>query len=100
VLHGYAVAWGLVCELWLSTVKKGFPTEKMRQTVRFIFDHYGRLPITCNDYDHLIDLMRHDKKNTAGTINFTLLSDIGELQLNQSATDEEICEALDFLREM
>lgn len=44
--------------------------------------------------------MTHDKKNTAGTINFTLLSDIGKLQLNQSATDEEICEALDFLREM
>jgi 3-dehydroquinate synthase len=44
--------------------------------------------------------MTHDKKNTAGTINFTLLADIGELQLNQSATDEEICEALDFLREM
>ena len=99
VLHGYAVAWGLVCELWLSTVKKGFPTEKMRQTVRFIFDHYGRLPITCNDYDHLIDLMRHDKKNTAGTINFTLLGDIGYLHIDQTVTPDEIKEALDFYRE-
>ena len=31
VLHGYAVAWGIVCELYLSHLKVGFPKEKMRQ---------------------------------------------------------------------
>jgi 3-dehydroquinate synthase len=43
--------------------------------------------------------MQHDKKNVAGTINFTLLANIGDLRLNQTATEEEIKEALDFLRE-
>lgn len=100
LLHGYAVAYGLVGELYLSAVKCHFPTDRLRQTVQFVREHYGSPAITCNDYPELLRLMTHDKKNTAGTINFTLLSDIGELQLNQSATDEEICEALDFLREM
>ena len=100
LLHGYAVAYGLVGELYLSAVKCHFPTDRLRQTVQFVREHYGEPAITCNDYPALLRLMTHDKKNTAGTINFTLLSDIGELQLNQSATDEEICEALDFLREM
>ena len=100
LLHGYAVAYGLVGELYLSAVKCHFPTDRLRQTVQFVREHYGTPAITCNDYPALLRLMTHDKKNTAGTINFTLLSDIGELQLNQSATDEEICEALDFLREM
>ena len=100
LLHGYAVAYGLVGELYLSAVKCHFPTDRLRQTVQFVHEHYGTPAITCNDYPALLRLMTHDKKNTAGTINFTLLSDIGELQLNQSATDEEICEALDFLREM
>ena len=100
LLHGYAVAYGLVGELYLSAVKCHFPTDRLRQTVQFVREHYGTPAITCNDYPELLRLMTHDKKNTAGTINFTLLSDIGELQLNQSATDEEICEALDFLREM
>ena len=100
LLHGYAVAYGLVGELYLSAVKCHFPTDRLRQTVQFVREHYGAPAITCNDYPELLRLMTHDKKNTAGTINFTLLSDIGELQLNQSATDEEICEALDFLREM
>ena len=99
VLHGYAVAWGLVCELYLSVIKTGFPTDKMRQTVHFIFDHYGRMPITCDDYPTLLELMTHDKKNTAGIINFTLLGGVGDIRINQTATAEEIKEALDFYRD-
>ena len=99
VLHGYAVAYGLVCELYLSCVKTGFPTDKMRQTVRFIFEHYGRMPITCDDYPVLLELMTHDKKNEGDTINFTLLGNIGDIRINQTATKQEIEEALDFYRE-
>lgn len=99
VLHGYAVAYGLIPELWLSVVKTGFPTEKMRQTVNFIKEYYGSLPITCDDYDELIELMRHDKKNQDGIINFTLLGGIGDIRINQSATIDEIKEAFDFFRE-
>ena len=99
ILHGYAVAYGLVCELYLSTIKTGFPTDKMRQTVSFIREHYGRMPITCDDYPTLFEFMTHDKKNTAGSINFTLLGGIGDIRINQTATKEEIYEALDFYRE-
>ena len=99
VLHGYAVAWGLVCELYLSVVKTGFPTDRMRQVVRFIFDHYGRMPITCDDYPTLLELMTHDKKNVGNSINFTLLGGVGDIRINQTATKEEIEEALDFYRE-
>ena len=100
VLHGYAVAWGLVCELYLSCIKCGFPVSQMRQTVSFITQHYGRMAITCDDYPTLLSLMSHDKKNlTAGEINFTLLGGIGDVRINQTATRQEIEEALDFLRE-
>ena len=99
VLHGYAVAWGLVCELYLSVAKTGFPVELMRQVVRFVFEHYGRMPITCDDYPTLLELMSHDKKNVAGRINFTLLGGVGDIRINQTATKAEIEEALDFYRE-
>lgn len=98
-LHGYAVAWGLICELYLSCIKTGFPTDKMRQTVRFIKENYGTLAVTCDDYNELYTYMTHDKKNTAGIINFTLLGDIGDIRINQTATKEEIFEMLDFFRE-
>ena len=100
VLHGYAVAWGLVCELYLAHTKTGFPIDQMRQTVQFIKEHYGRLAFNCKNYEHFYELMRHDKKNaSADEINFTLLSGIGEVKINQTATKEEIYEALDFYSE-
>ncbi len=99
ILHGYAVAYGLVCELYLSCLLTHFPTEKMRATVAYIRDYYGKLPITCDDYPELLELMRHDKKNVAGSINFTLLGDVGNIRINQTATQACIEEALDFMRE-
>ena len=99
ILHGYAVAFGLIPELYLSVIKTGFPTEKMRQTVNFIKENYGTLNITCDDYDELIELMHHDKKNQNGIINFTMMGGIGDIRINQTATVEEIKEALDFFRE-
>ena len=99
VLHGYAVAWGIIPELYLAVKKTGFPVQVMRQTVQFIRENYGILPITCDDYPTLLELMSHDKKNIAGVINFTLLGGIGDIRINQTATKEEIEEALDFFRE-
>ena len=99
ILHGYAVAYGLISELYMSARKTAFPTDRMHQTVRFIRENYGTLNITCDDYPTLIELMHHDKKNTAGIINFTLLGNVGDIRINQTATEEEIKEALDFFRE-
>lgn len=99
LLHGYAVAFGLIGELYISARKAGFPTARLHQTARFIRENYGAVAFTCDDYPTLLNLMRHDKKNTADTINFTLLHDIGDIRINQTATDEEIREALDFIRE-
>ena len=99
ILHGHAVAYGMVCELYLSSVITHFPTDKLRSTVTYIRNHYGCLPITCDDYPALLELMRHDKKNMGDTINFTLLGNIGDVKINQTATAADIMEALDFLRE-
>ena len=97
VLHGYAVAWGLICELYLSVVKCNFPKDKLRQTVQFIREHYGDFPMDCKQYERLYEFMRHDKKNEGDSINFTLLGSIGDIRINQKATKEEIFEMLDFL---
>ena len=99
VLHGYAVAWGLVCELYLSYVKTHFPKEVMRQVIGFVKDHYGSFLFDCKQYDTLYELMKHDKKNTAGTINFTLLNNVGDIALNQTAEKDTLFEMFDFYRE-
>ena len=99
VLHGYAVAWGIVCELYLSSVLLGFPSAHFHPTVRFVRETYGQFSFTCKDYGRLLDYIRHDKKNVGGQVNFTLLKDIGQIRLDCHASREQICEAFDFLRE-
>ena len=99
VLHGYAVAWGIVCELYLSYGKTGFPKDKLRQTTQFIKEHYGIMTFDCKQYDRLYEFMTHDKKNTSGIINFTLMGEIGDIRINQSATQKEVMDMLDFYRE-
>ncbi len=99
VLHGYAVAYGLICELYLSCMLTGFPTTKMRQTTRFITENYGKMEINCDEYETLFALMTHDKKNIGSQINFTLLEDTGKLKINQIADKNTIFEVFDFFRE-
>ena len=43
--------------------------------------------------------MQHDKKNTSGTVNFTLLKEIGDICINQTADKDTIFEMLDFYHE-
>ena len=98
-LHGYAVAWGLIGELYLSHLREGFPADKLRQTVAFIKEVYGTFDFSCKQYDELYALMLHDKKNVGTEIRFTLLAAIGDIRIDRTATKEEIFEMLDFVRE-
>lgn len=99
VSHGFAVAYGLISELYLSHRLCDFPKEKLQKTVRFIHDNYGSWDITCDDYEALYAYMKHDKKNMGDAICFTLLSDIGNVKINQTADKKLILESLDFYRD-
>jgi 3-dehydroquinate synthase len=96
VLHGYAVMWGLLCELYLSLVQLNFPKEELLKLKYMIKENYGMFDIACDDYEALYELMTHDKKNDSKDINFTLLSDVGEIHINQTADKTMIFDALDF----
>ena len=99
ILHGYAVAWGLMMELYLSAKKCSFPAKEMHQLENFVKEHYGKFLYECKHYDTLYKYMTHDKKNENGNINFTLMGAIGDIRINQTATKDEIEEMLDYYRE-
>ena len=98
LLHGYAVLYGMVAELYLSVAKLGFPERDLQTVVSLMKEYYGKPVCPCKDYDELISLMQHDKKNPSpDRITFTLLRSVGNYQLGCTAGEEEIREALDFL---
>jgi len=97
--HGYAIAAGIVAELYLACKLCNFPSNKLSQIAHYIKTYYPPLPITCQSYDNLYQQMTHDKKNVGSNTNFTLLADTGRIQLDQSPTKTAILEALDFYRD-
>lgn len=99
ILHGTAVMWGLVAELYLSVLKLGLDKTVLLSSLTFAKENYGAFPFSCKQYDAILDLMAHDKKNSHDNINFTLLAAVGDIRINRTATRDEIVAALDFVRE-
>ena len=100
VSHGYAVAWGLVVEAVLSKLVKGMDSEILYGLADYVYRHYGVFPITCDDYDELLELMRHDKKSESGEYNFTLIRRAGDVEVDCHLPEAEIRTALDIYRDL
>lgn len=100
ISHGFAVAWGLVVESFLSHLICGFPATHLYALAHFVLANYGAFHITCDDYDLLISLMTHDKKSRHGEVNCVLLSDCGKPVYDQSISHENVTAALDVYRDL
>ena len=96
ILHGYAVAFGLVAELYLSHLKLGFDINTVNQFAQYVKRVYGTFTIEPSDFDSLYETMTHDKKNRNGRINFTLLSRIGEVVIDVDCGKEDIRRAVGY----
>lgn len=100
ISHGMAVAQGIICEIYLSKKKFFLSNSLQNEIVSFILKTYGKLNIDVAEYEAFYSLMLHDKKNEKEQINFTLLTNIGEYEVNQTCTKEMVFEALDYYREL
>ncbi|MFV0365101.1 MAG: 3-dehydroquinate synthase [Mangrovibacterium sp.] len=100
ILHGHAVVYGMLVELYLSTKLCGFSEQDFQTLCSWLTDIYGKFEIEEKDYDELFELMTHDKKNSAGQINFTLLNAIGEVQINQHCEAEMLRSAVAYYQQL
>jgi len=96
LLHGYAVAYGMVAELYLAHIKLGFPISLVEQLIEYVKRVYGSLEYNISDFDYLYDTMTHDKKNQAGRMNFTLLRQPGDVAINTHCEKDEVVKALNY----
>ena len=96
--HGHCVLWGMVAEVYLSVVHAGCPREVLTMLSHIMVEHFGRPQCNCQQQGLLLEWMRHDKKNhDADQLNFTLLRCIGTPIIDQSLTDKDVNEALEYL---
>lgn len=99
LLHGEAVAIGMVAEAYISFKKNALPEAELNSIRSFILEKFGYIQLESFADHRLIELMRHDKKNIQGEINFTLLRTIGTCDVNQTADVSLVKEALNYYRE-
>lgn len=90
------MALGIVCESWLSWKVAGLPEAGLRDIGTFVQRFYPHYPLRANDLPAVFDLMKKDKKNLGGRINFTLLPTIGQAVVDQFVEVELIEESLKF----
>lgn len=96
LLHGEAIAVGMICESYLSNRLIGLSDEELEEIQSFLIRIYGKVDLPKDAFDEMLHIMRQDKKNIGNQINFTLLEAAGEGVVNQTATIEQIVDALNY----
>ncbi|MBI4945112.1 MAG: 3-dehydroquinate synthase [Bacteroidetes bacterium] len=99
LLHGEAIAIGMMCESYLSRKYCGLPSKEMEEINSFILSVFNPKPIK-HSTQTLLAMMKQDKKNRDSEINFTLLSSSGKAEINNSCSEELIEEAIKFFNSL
>ncbi len=99
LLHGEAIAIGMICESWLSAKKAGLPDDELQAITHFLLRIFGCYPLNNLPIADLLALMANDKKNEGQGVNFSLLPHIGAVEINHTATPEEIQDSLAYYME-
>jgi 3-dehydroquinate synthase len=100
MMHGDAVAAGMVCEAFISTVINNLPDRELKEIVSVIQSVYDLHKIKDEDFGELLELMTHDKKNTLEGLNFTLLESIGRPETNCIVDQKIILDSFRYTNEL
>jgi len=96
MLHGEAIAVGMICEAFISCKLCGLPEEELIQIVEFINMHFAIQPLSYEASMEVLEIIKHDKKSESGKYRMTLLPHIGKAIINQECTPDLIIDSLHF----
>lgn len=94
--HGEAIAIGMICESYISNKLLGFPKDKLYEVKELIVEVYDKVTLLKNDFSAFIALLKHDKKNINGQVNFVLLKDFEVSKIDCIVPENLIIESLEF----
>jgi len=100
LLHGEAIAIGIVCEAYLSHLITGLSKKELTEISTTILSFYSNYKLDENKFHLIIEMMKQDKKNKNNAINFTLLKKIGSAEINHQASVENILESLNYYNDL
>lgn len=96
LLHGEAIAWGMLAALHISRMRSVLP-EKDAARIEKTIRAYGPLPGFRTRVQDLLEAAGHDKKNKGGTRRFVLCPGIGNAVVVENVTDTEMISAIEAM---
>jgi 3-dehydroquinate synthase len=98
LLHGEAIAIGMILECFISAEILNLPKQDLEYITKAIKSIYKPVTINSSDYDAIIDLLKYDKKNEHGNINFVLLDGIGKPKIDCLVDNELIVKSFEYYK--
>ncbi len=98
LLHGEAVAIGMILSTFLSHEILGFPHQKHRNITDTILQEFPKQTISEKDIEAIIKLLIFDKKNNNGKVMFVLLNDFGSYKIDCEVPNPLIYKAFDYYK--
>ncbi len=96
LLHGEAIAIGMIMEAYLSHLYFGLPMSDLDDIKKCLIGIYGIVHIEKDDIQHILDNLKHDKKNKNGVVKFSLLKQIGKSVWDVGVNNEEILKSFEY----
>lgn len=93
LLHGEAVAWGMLASLQISRKRKWIQ-EKERMRAEDLIRRFGPQKPPAVRWEKLLEAAARDKKNHGGKRRLILLRGLGNAVITEDVTDDEIRGAL------
>lgn len=100
LLHGEAIAIGMICEGYLSQKHNSLSEAELQDLITFIRSVFPDYSFSQAIYAEVIDYMKNDKKNVEGQIGFALLAEIGKCDYNFYLSENQIADSLDFYNKL
>jgi 3-dehydroquinate synthase len=86
----------MVCESFISSKLLAFPANKVTEVKEVILEIYNKTVLLKEDFVGIMDLLKHDKKNVNGQVNFVLLNDYEDYKIDCKVSETLIIESMEF----
>src|SRR5690606_5621021 len=98
LLHGEAIAIGIILATHISSEIYNFPTETLQEITEVILNRFPKQTFSNSDVEAIINLLVFDKKNSNGKVLFVLLQAIGHHKSNCVVDNQLIYNAFNFYK--
>ncbi len=100
ILHGEAIAAGMICEAYLSVKFMGLPEIKLEEIIQLLGLYFAKLEIRDDALICLLENIRHDKKNKSAKMMFSLLKGVGNCAYDCEVNEKQVLESVEFYKNL